>query len=484
MNRISVAMPETEPSPGSRTVPLAVSVDGALLKTDLFLEGLWAAFHAHGWTSLRVLARTPWSRAKLGPRLSDIALPDLALLPLNVPVMERIEAAVAQQRGVTLISDSDRGLVGQLAACLSVPGQTMGSDGNRSLSGAARASALVAAFGAGGFDYIGAARDEVPSWQLARGALVVAPTPKLAADLAALGKPVETIDIPRERGALLREMRPMQWVKNLLLLLPLLTAHDFSLARLIPVTWAILAFCAMTSSVYLVNDMLDLSSDRRHPEKRHRPIASGALSIRTAMTAVPILLSVAFGVGWSVNPSVAGVLLTYLCISTLYSLWLKHLPWLDLFVLATLYVLRVLAGAAAAGLDWPLWSVGFCLAVFVTLSVVKRLTGLARMEGSGAIRGRAYSRADVPALVGLGLAACLASVIIFLLYTWSPAAVALYSHPVLLRLGAIPIAVWLLRMVRLATQGQEDYDPVAFVTHDPLGLSIAAIGIALAVLAI
>lgn len=480
-SRQTSEMSQTHNAKHSDPVPLVVSLDGALLHNDPGLETLWRALHTRPGATLGALLSGGPGRAA---RLQDIAAPDAGHLPLRAPVTALVRAAQAQGRRVVLVSAAGQALVDRLAARLGLAGDHFGSDETRRLAGKARAEALTAAFGSGGFDYLGSAAADLPIWRAARTILAVAPGPRLLARLASLGKPVETLGAPWSPRSLLREMRPTQWLKNLLLLLPLLLEHDLSPERLGPVLLAFAAFCAMTSSVYLVNDMLDLDADRRHPEKRNRPIASGALPIGVAMAAAPALIALSLILGSAVGAKLVAVQLGYLALATGYSLWLKHLAWLDLFVLATLYTLRLLAGATAAALEVTLWPVAFSFAVFFALSVVKRLTELARLKRRGKLAGRAYGPEDSPRLVALALVATLAAVAIFLAFTMSAEAAAHYSRLWILRLAALPVGAWLLRMVRSARNGEEDYDPLEFVTHDAVGLAIAASGILLLVLAI
>ena len=202
------------------------------------------------------------------------------------------------------------------------------------------------------------------------------------------------------------------------------------------------------------------------------------------MAAVPALLAAAFALGLAAGPSTAAAFAVYLAVAWAYSLWLKHLLWADLLALAGLYALRVLAGAEAARRGWPEWPVAFAFAAFLALATVKRLTALARTSDEGPLPGRAYRRADRPAVLAVGLGGTLVAVATFLIYSFTAEAGALYSHHWLLRLAAVPIAGWLLRMLFRAWKGEEDYDPLVFVAHDRVGLAIAAVGLALFALAV
>lgn len=467
-----------------KNVPLVVEIDESLLMTDLLLENLWAALGKNFFATLMVVMISIWSTGRLNQRLRTIAMPELGLLPVRTSVLDLARRAALSGQPVILTSRANQSLVDGLAGHLALPGEHFGSDQGRSLTRANRAALLVEKLGEGGFDYVGSPRSSLKIWPIARRIVVVAPGPRLSARIAEFGKPVQIIGNEWRFSSLIREMRPYQWVKNLLLLLPLFAAHDFSGDHLFSVLVSIAAFCATTSAVYLVNDMLDLTSDRQHPEKKKRPIAAGALPLDVAMRTSLGLGAAGLLIGWLVNWEVVGFLIAYLAVSFAYSLFLKRLKWVDLFVLASLYTLRVLTGAAAVGSGISGWLIAFCFAVFFSLSAVKRLTALARASNEKMLPGRGYARVDLNPLLVLSGTGSLAAPLLFLFYTFSAPLAALYSNLDILRLATVPIAVWLFRMVLLGRMGKEDYDPLVFVEHDKIGLAIIAVGLTLVAAAI
>jgi 4-hydroxybenzoate polyprenyltransferase len=247
---------------------------------------------------------------------------------------------------------------------------------------------------------------------------------------------------------------------------------------------AAVAFSLGASSIYVLNDLLDLEADRIHPEKRFRPIAAGRLPIAASMRISAVLALLAVGLGLAVSPLVALMTLAYMAGSLTYSLWLKKWRWLDLLALTGLFLLRLLTGAVAAGTpvtpDWLAW--GFV--VFFALACVKRLTALSRMPTCQHLPRRGYSRRDLVPLEYAAYTSVALSGVAFLAYVKSAHADGLYSAPRLAALAAIPATLWLFRMVRLGIAGQEDYDPVRFVLHDRLGLTMVAAGAALLLLAV
>lgn len=467
----------------TENVPLVLDVDGTLLRTDLLYETFWAALGHNLFATLRILLTLWMAPEKLKRALRTIADPNIDLLPVRLPVLDLAREAGANGRAVHLASGADQGLVNAVAKRFGLPGEHFGSGDGCNLTGRTKAAFLTARFGEGGYDYVGDSGADKFSWRHARKVIAVTPGRRLSAWLGGLGKPVQTFDGKVSSGALLKEMRPHQWVKNLLLFLPLLISHDFQIGAVFEVFIAIVAFSIGASAIYIVNDLLDLEADRHHPEKRNRPIASGALPIRTAMAASALLVIVALGLALLVNPIVAALTLTYMISSLIYSLWLKKLRWVDIITLACLFMLRVLTGAVAAQVDVSGWLLAFLFSVFFTLACVKRLTGLTRASNGGILRGRGYTRDDQRNLEMASYVAVGLSAVLFVAYTFSFAAAESFSSPRILVFSVIPIALWLLRVVRLSDLGKEDYDPVVFVTHDKIGLALAGAGVVIALLA-
>ncbi|WP_172961083.1 UbiA family prenyltransferase, partial [Oceaniglobus roseus] len=279
--------------------------------------------------------------------------------------------------------------------------------------------------------------------------------------------------------ALLRALRPHQWVKNILLVLPMIAAHDFTLATLLPVLAGILAFSAAASAIYVVNDLLDLDADRLHPTKCRRPFASGAVPLSAGMAAGLAAAAVALGLGVLLGPAFLAVILVYMVLSLSYSLRLKRMRWIDIFTLAALYTLRVVAGAAAAKVEVSVYMLVFIFPVFVTLGCVKRMTELALARDDGILPGRGYGRRDRGDLLNMSGVGMVGALVIFALYAFSAQGRALYPTTWVLLLALVPLAGWLLRMIALGYSGRQDYDPIVFAMRDRLGIGLLLLTLSL-----
>lgn len=452
--------------------PLVLDVDGTYLKTDLLLENFWAGL---GRDPLATLAaslvhfRRP---EKLKAALAAIAPLRTDLMPVNPDIRQLAEKSAAAGREVVLASASGEGLVRQLAAEQGLSGRVFGSTGEVNLKGAAKAAALVEAYGRQGFDYAGNAPVDARVWDEAENVIMVGEQPALAARLAAKGRNVVTYEGGWRLADLMKALRPHQWVKNVLLFLPLVAAHEFTLAALVPVLLGIVAFSFAASSIYIVNDLLDLEADRLHPSKCRRPFAAGTVPIGVGMITCAGLGLTSLILAAALNWAFFGIVVLYIATSLAYSLKLKRMRWVDIVVLASLYTIRVVAGAAAGDVAITQAMLVFVFPVFITLGCVKRITELAKAEDDARLPGRGYGRPDRHDLLNVAGIGVFGALLIFFIYTLSPQARALYPDRWLLWCAMPFLAHWLIRMVRIGWQGKMDYDPIVFAARDRVGLGV------------
>jgi 4-hydroxybenzoate polyprenyltransferase len=279
--------------------------------------------------------------------------------------------------------------------------------------------------------------------------------------------------------ALIRALRVHQWVKNLLVFVPVILDHKlFAPEVMAKSATAFVAFCCAASSAYILNDLLDVEADRRHPTKRHRPFAAGTLSPSTGLLLVPLLLAIAFIASLGTLPATFVELLAiYIVLTTAYSLLLKRLAVVDVLVLAALYTLRVLAGIAAAQVRFSTWLLAFSMFLFLSLAFLKRFTEVSAMEGAATeqVRRRGYIRGDREWLGSMGGASGYLSVLVLALYINSEQVVALYRAPLLLWLVCPLLLFWTSRMWLLAHRGQIHDDPIVATVRDPVSYLLGAL---------
>lgn len=453
----------------SEDKPLVVDLDGTLIRSDLLHETFWSAFAHDLLIPLKAIAALRSGRAALKQMLADKSKVDLATLPFDPDVIAYIKAWREQDGRAVLVTASDHRLAECVAAHLGVFDEVHGTDASVNLKGNAKADFLVKRFGENGFHYIGDAKADLPVWEKADKAITVNAKSSLRHQAERLGKPVEHLQtLEKSWKPYLQALRPHQWLKNLLVFLPMLAGHRVDAETFTLSVLAFVAFSLVASSVYLFNDLLDLRADRAHPRKAKRPIAAGLLPIAQASVmawgAAMIGASLSVLIGWQFFLIMAG----YYALTVAYSLFLKRRLVIDICVLAGLYTMRIIAGSVATNIDLTVWLLAFSLFLFFSLAAVKRQAELVDMNRRGELSaaGRGYHADDLPIVSDIAVSAGFLSVLVLALYINSPAVVELYSQPTYLWGVCCVLLYWITRMVMVAHRGSMNDDPIIFAVKD------------------
>jgi len=476
--------PEDSSSAG---IPLCVDLDGTLIRGDLLYEAL--ARLSKG--TLFPLIRAPFWLLKGKAGFKREVANRVALEPSSLPFDERLIEFLRREksrgRRLVLVTASDVLWAKQVAAHLGLFDEVMGSDGSTNLAGEAKARALAERFGDRGFDYAGNGPADLPVWKQARRAIAVNASAAIENGLRQDGSLVESFASPPLTAKTLAEaIRMRQWVKNLLVFVPIITAHrleDPDVLAAGALAFAAVSLCA--SGVYLLNDLLDLDSDRKHPKKQRRPIASGSLPIPYAAVLSLLLMAAGFAISLSLPVDATKLIAIYLVATTVYSLSLKRRVLLDVFTLSFLYTLRVLLGGAATGLLLSPWFLAFSVFTFLSLAFSKRASELVRLKRSEAIEahGRAYFSWDHLAVQTCGITSAYMAAIVLALYLQSDTVRRFYTSPAWLWLLIPVFLYWISRIWVLVNRGEMDEDPVLFATRDRVTYLTALLGAAVLVLA-
>lgn len=467
----------------SGDVPLCVDLDGTLVATDLFVESLVALLARAPWFIVAI----PWwlrrGRAALKREVWRRSPVDPAHLPYRIDVLEWLRTQANGGRAVYVATGADEVAAGAVAGFAGCFAGVFASDGRRNLTGSRKAAVLCERFGERGFDYAGNHVVDVAIWRHAREALVVG-SPSLARSAAGVApirlhwQPAGAAIGPRVAAAL-SALRPHQWVKNLLVLVPLVAAHRVTEIDLwLRAGVAFVAFSLVASGAYVLNDLADLASDRRHPRKRRRPLAAGRLPLVAGVLLAPLALTAGAALALLLPVAFAGWLLAYLVATTAYTLALKRIAGIDVITLAGLYALRLAAGAAATGIVLSGWLIAFSGFLFLSLALVKREVELhaVRRAGGDHAHGRAYRLAHLQRVRIAGSLAALGAIGVLAIYVLRPDVTALYRHPTLLWLGCPVIAAWLAHVWRRTANGHVHDDPLVFALRDPSSyVAIAAL---------
>jgi len=417
-----------------------------------------------------VLARVWWwalaGRARLKAELAAASSIDVETLPYRKEVVALIREARRAGRITVLATASDARIAEAIAEHLALFDEVLASDGATNLKGEVKAARLVERYGRGQYDYVGDSQADVPCWESAGVAL--------STGVSSSGRVPHLTPLPpamRPPSTLLRlfkALRPHQWLKNLLVYVPLFAAHVVTIPGLWQAAIAFVTLSAVASGGYVLNDLLDVGADRRHSRKRHRPFAAGHLAIPTGLALIAVLWTAGFGLALAALPLDYGwILAGYLLGSVAYSLALKREAVLDVIFLAGLYVVRVVAGGLATSVPVSTWLLAFTLFVCLSLAFMKRFIEILA-QGAETLPGRGYGSADAAWLQSAGLSSAYLSVVILAIYANNPEVTRLYAHPERLLMMCPIMLYWATRAWFRASRRELHDDPVVAVALDSI----------------
>ena len=339
---------------------LVVDLDGTLIKSDMLYETFWSALAINLFAPLGTLSSFFRGKSYLKHRLYQLSDVDVTTLPYNEAVLNYIRSYRANGGRVALVTASNENIAHSISKHLGIFDEVYGSSESNNLKGSKKAEFLNQRYGAYEYDYIGDANADLPVWACARKAITIDASPKLRKKVESSHTNVFHIggkqNLIRES---LRALRPHQWLKNILVFLPMLAAHQVSSPVVIQSLLAFIAFSLIASSVYVFNDLIDLNADRAHPRKKLRPFASGNIPLSYGIHIKILLLGAGLSFALYTSFSFFVLALIYFAITLGYSLILKRQPLIDIFTLAGLYTIRVIGGGLATSIEISFWLIAF-----------------------------------------------------------------------------------------------------------------------------
>lgn len=444
-------------------------LDDCLIKTDLLLEQWLKAIKKN---PLFIFASLLWvlkGKSYLKLRLASVTSLDPKELPYREELIEKIKAWKKNHSGkVILASASPQDWVDRVANHLGLFDLAIGTSEGLNLKGINKLKAIQNNLQSEDFIYAGDSKADLDIWKYSSGIIAVNPSTFVQSQIKKLNKSTDIIfDRKKTAKALIKQLRPHQWVKNALIFLPAVAGHKvFDLSVIQAGLIAFIGFSASASFVYVLNDLLDLSADRNHRTKKSRPFASGSLSILWGVLLLPALLTVALGTTLLLPLSYALVILTYLLLNLLYSFYLKKMEILDIIILSSMYTLRIFAGSAATGILVSEWLLSFSTLFFFSLACVKRCTEISRSKNKITIDGRGYRQSDYAVVFALGVGAGLLSTLVILLYLQSNDVRSLYRNPTLLWLSTPVLLYWISLTWLKTSRDMIADDPVVYAIKD------------------
>ncbi|MAD91464.1 MAG: hypothetical protein CMQ54_01890 [Gammaproteobacteria bacterium] len=477
--------------------PLIVDLDGTLVKTDTLLESV-----------VKLLIKNPlclfclplWvlsGKVYLKRKIAEKVRLSFKFMPFNLVFVDFLRSEKNKGRKIILATGAHQSIANEVAEELELFDDVFGTD-EINLTGKNKADFLVKNYGSHGFDYAGDSLKDLHVWSVSMVAIAVNTSSDVVRKLKSLSPENLNLkfslsEVPRRHNIklLFSAMRVKQWIKNVLILVPLVLSQSYIyFDQIISSVIAFLAFSSCASSVYLLNDLVDIDSDRQHRYKKFRPFASGELNILYGALLAIALLIIGFTAAFSLNSIFFKVMVAYYLVTVSYSFMLKKLVLVDVFTLASLYTFRLVAGGAAIDISLSNWMLMFSFFIFLSLGALKRfididLDKVATMDRRDLIsHGRGYVVADLTPLMVLGVSSGLMSVLVFLLYISDSMVVDQYSSPEFLWIATVALAYWISNLWLLASRNVISEDPISFALKERNSLSSAFIIISLVFLAI
>lgn len=465
--------------------PLCVDLDGTLVATDVLWESVVRLLRTRPGFLFLLPVWACRGRAFLKGQVAQRVELEPATLPYRQDVLAFLRHEKQTGRRIYLATAADRRVAQPIADYLGLFDGMIASDGHRNRRAEAKVEAVRECIGDVDFDYIGNSRADLPVWRAATEALAVNPSRAVLNRLNGIRPPQRVFDDRGTRASgrdLLKALRPHNWSKNLLLAVPLAMSHQLGAWGLWwPLLVAFVAFGLCASATYIVNDIFDVETDRRHPLKRHRPFASGRVSVPLGLVTAAVLLPAGFLLAALVlPPQFVGLLGVYVVATLIYTMWLRRILLLDVIALAGLYTLRILAGGSAVDVVLSEWLLAFATFLFFSLALAKRYAELAMLarEGGDTASGRGYAVEDIQTVATAGISSGLLSVLVFSLYiNESETATALYPSKEFLWLICPLLLYWVMRIWFIARRGQLREDPIVFTLKDPVSYVVGALGL-------
>lgn len=456
----------------SKTIALFVDLDGTLVATDTLLESIVLLLKLY---PLKIFSLIIWlfrGKAFFKDMVSIYKIPQADILPYREKVLDFIKEEKEKGRKVYLLTAANQRIADEVASHLGCFAGAFGSNDKINLSGEQKLKRVYQIVGHAKFDYIGNSKADTPIWEKSNKIIVVNPTTSIKNKLKKFNniQAINTNQNIKKIKTLIKGLRVHQWTKNLLLFLPIIMAHQFTDVNLLgSVLWAFISFSFCASAVYILNDLLDIETDRKHPSKKTRPLASGMMSVQTSVLLIFLFLLTSVFISIKVlSTAFLLILIIYMILTTAYSIILKQIMLIDVMVLGGLYTLRITAGSIASRVDVSSWLLVFSMFFFLSLAFMKRYADLILMKQNNydEIAGRGYHIDDLDIVQKSGITSGFVAMLVLALYINSEHVIELYKSPILIWFMIPVLFYWLMRMWMVANRGKMTDDPIIYAMRD------------------
>ncbi len=456
----------------TKKIALFVDLDGTLIATDTLLESIVLLLKLHPQKIFSLIIWLFKGKAGFKYKVSKYKIPQADLLPYREKVLDFINEEKAHGRKVYLLTAANQNIADKVANHLGCFSGAFGSNDKINLSGEQKLKKVHQIVGHAKFDYIGNSKADIPIWEKSNKIIAVNPKKGTKNKLNRFNnvQVINTNGNIKKNKTLIKGLRIHQWVKNSLLFLPITMAHQFTdVNLLVAVLWAFISFSFCASAVYVLNDLLDLETDRKHPTKKNRPLASGLMSVKTSVLLIFLLLLTSGFIAIKIlSTAFLTILIVYVILTTAYSVILKQLMLIDVIVLGGLYTLRITAGSIASGVDISSWLLVFSMFFFLSLAFMKRYADLILMKQNNfdEIAGRGYHIEDLDLVQKSGITSGFVAMLVLALYINSDRVIELYKSPILIWFTLPVLLYWVMRMWMVTNRGEMTEDPIIYAIRD------------------
>ena len=449
---------------------LVVELDETLIFSNISYETFWRAFSKDYKIPLKSMAWLSHGKAILNNNLSVTADLNVENLPYNVDVINYIKQHRKKGAYTVLVTASNQTIAEKIAKYLNLFDEVKGSSKELTLKGKSKAEFLKTRFGVKNYDYIGNSLDEMSVWKNANKSITVNANPRIIKAFEKINMNCQHLKSKSSQSTFvnyIKTIRAHQWIKNILVFVPMIASHQITNQNFIESILAFFAFSLIASSVYIINDLLDLNFDRTHHYKKLRPLASGNISIKNGLIIFSILLIIGIMLSLFIGYYFFLLMVFYLILTSGYSLILKKKPIIDIFILGILYTLRIYAGGIVTEIQISLWLYIFSMFLFLSLAAVKRQSELISSNKKKIeITNRNYHISDLPIVSQIALSAGFISVLVIGLYINSPDVLILYSRPWTLGGICLVLLFWLTKIIFDSSRGLIEDDPIIYAFKD------------------
>lgn len=456
------------------TKPLCVDLDKSLIKVDLFAESLVKLLVSNPFLIFKCISLYLKGKAYLKEYVAEKININASNLPFNEDVLDLIKKYKGSKQKVILATGSHFIFAKKIADELGFFDDIIATKDGFNCTEKNKLTKIKELLKEEGFDYVGDCRKDIPIWKEATNSYLVSNSKSNGLIKKINFKEVlyNKNEIPKY-WAIIKQIRLHQWVKNFLILVPVITSLTFTNGQLLLVSFAtVFLFSLIASSVYIINDIIDVDNDRNHHEKKNRPVASGNISIPLCLGIVFVFLTVGIGGSFAVNKYISLSFIAYLALNIIYSFFGKKLPVVDVFFLCFFYLIRIFIGSIATGITLSNWLLGFAFYLFLSLGFLKRYIEVSKYLPIKNGLGRDYGQDDSSFLFTFGSLSAIASSTILALFINEQILKTFYHRPNLLWLVFVIITFALIRMWHKATKNEIESDPVKFVLKDPTSMSL------------